>query len=142
MFKDPFAPKKRKRSLTAADKKRIAAKQNWKCKKCKRLLPARYHIDHIKEFSGGGSDRESNLQALCSNCHSEKTEQDRHKKKQAKIRSKEKEESGGLFGGSSLLGPAPKRKKSENPFGGSIFGEQPKKRGKKKKSNNPFDFGF
>ena len=123
MFKGPFAPKKRKRSLTAADKKRIAAKQNWKCKKCKRPLPVRFHIDHVKECSGGGSDRESNLQALCPNCHAEKTEHDRHRKKQAKIRSKEKEESDGLFGGPSLLGPAPKRRKSENPFGGGLFGK-------------------
>lgn len=142
MFRDLFAQKKRKRSLTAADKKRIAAKQNWKCKKCKRLLPARYHIDHIKEFSCGGSDKESNLQALCPTCHAEKTEQDRHRKKQAKIRRKEREESDGLFGGHSLFGSAPKRRKSENPFGGRIFDESPKKKRKKKKSDNPFDFGF
>lgn len=142
MFKDPFASKKRKRSLTAADKKRIAAKQNWKCKNCKHLLPVRHHIDHIKEFSGGGSDRESNLQALCPNCHAEKTEHDRHRKKQAKIRSKEKEESSGLFSGPSLFESTPKRKKSENPFGGSVFSELPKEKGKKKKSDNPFNFGF
>lgn len=142
MFRDPFAPPKRQRTLTAADKKRIAANQKWKCKKCKKPLPARYHIDHIKEFSGGGSDRASNLQALCPNCHAEKTEQDRYRKKQAKIRSKEKQESGGLLGGPSIFGPAPRKIKPDNTFGGSLFGETPKKRSKTKRSNNPFDLGL
>ncbi len=140
MFKDPFAPKKRKRTLTSADKRRIAAKQNYKCKKCKRLLSV-YHIDHIKEFSGGGSDRESNLQALCPNCHAEKTERDRHRKKQAKIRSKEREESRGFFGGFSLLGPAPKRRKSDSILENSILGTAPKKNIKKNKSKT-FNFGI
>jgi len=143
MFKNSLAPRKRKRVLTAADKKRIASKQNWKCKICNNLLPTRYHIDHIKEFSGGGSDRESNLQALCPNCHSEKTEQERHRKKQAKLKSKEKEQSFGLFGNNSSLFKAPtKRKTSDNIFGGNIFGESPKKKKKNKQSNNPFQFIF
>ena len=124
MFEDPFRPKKRKRTLTSADKKRIAAKQQWKCKKCKRLLPVRYHVDHIKEFSVGGSDRDSNLQALCPDCHAEKTEADRHRKKQVKIREKEREKSSGILGDMN------------------IFGEPSRKRGRKKKSDNPFDFGF
>jgi 5-methylcytosine-specific restriction enzyme A len=76
MFKNPFAPKKIRRILTAADKKRIAAKQDWKCRGCKRTLSARYHIDHIKEYSSGESNKPSNLQALCPNCHAEKSEHD------------------------------------------------------------------
>lgn len=75
---------KRKRTLTSADKKRIAAKQKWRCKICGHTLPVRYHIDHIKEFSKHGSDKESNLQALCGTCHDNKTEEDRHMNKKKK----------------------------------------------------------
>ncbi|PIO03388.1 hypothetical protein COT48_05090 [Candidatus Woesearchaeota archaeon CG08_land_8_20_14_0_20_47_9] len=52
-----------KRTLTAADRKRVAAKQGWRCRKCGKPLPVRYHVDHIREFSKGGSDREANLQS-------------------------------------------------------------------------------
>ena len=94
-IESPFSSTtKRKRTLTSADKKRIAAKQKWRCKICGKPLPIRYHIDHIKEFAGGGSDRESNLQALCPNCHAHKTEEDRHKKRQKKIREKERKPRG------------------------------------------------
>lgn len=141
MFDNMFGPKKRKRTLTAADKKRIAAKQGWKCRRCGKPLPARFHIDHIKEFSAGGSDRESNLQALCPNCHAEKTEEDRHKKKQRKIREKE-EESDSIFGGPNLFGSTPRKGKSNDLFGAdNLFGPPPKKR-KKKKQKSPFDLGF
>ena len=137
MFKDLFAPPKRKRTLTPADKKRIAAKQNWKCKKCKSPLTAGYRIDHIKEFASGGSDKPSNLQALCPNCHAEKTENDRHKKRMKKIRQKERKESGGIFGGSDLFGQPPKRRKSDDIFGmGDLLGE-PKS---KKKKKDEWDF--
>ena len=135
--KSLYTLKKRKRILTAADKKRIAANQNWKCKICRHILPVRYHIDHIKEFSQRGSDRDSNLQALCPNCHAEKTETDRHKKRQRKIRDSENENSGGLFNSPT------KRNKSQNTFGESSFRETLKKKNKKMKSNNnPFDFGL
>ena len=82
----------KKRKLTDADKKRIASKQKWKCNKCEKLLPTRYHIDHKKRFSGGGSDKESNLQALCGTCHDIKTEEERNIIRQDKIKQKEKEE--------------------------------------------------
>lgn len=151
LFGDPFKPEKRKRTLNAADKKRIAANQSWKCKKCRKTLPARFHIDHIKEFSNGGSDKESNLQALCPNCHAEKTENDRHRQKQLKIEDKETPESSDLYG-NFMFGEPPKKgrkKKSENPFdlgsnnlwgGGNVLGGSPKK-GRKKKTKNPFDLG-
>ena len=139
MFKDPFK-KKRERKLTSADKKRIAAKQGYKCKNCHETFGTVYHIDHIKPHSEGGSDLDSNLQALCPNCHAEKTEADRHKKKQAKIREKERSESGGPFGGSNLFGPMPKRRKSNDLVGGDFFGLS--KPARKRKSKNPFDIRF
>src|SRR3989344_2238120 len=91
LFHNPYN-EKRKRTLTPSDKKRIAAKQQWKCNWCGKVLPVRYHIDHKKEFSRRGSDKESNLQALCPNCHSDKTEEERNKKRQEKIREKERQE--------------------------------------------------
>ncbi len=116
-----FGPKKRKRKLTSADKKRIAAKQGWKCAKCKKLLPTRYHLDHIKPLSEGGSDKESNRQVLCPNCHSDKTEEERARRKAKKIREserKEKEPLGGLFG-------APRGRKPKSPFDISL-GSKPR----------------
>lgn len=130
-----LGPAKRKRMLGAADKKRIAAKQGWKCANCRRALPARFHVDHIKPFSEGGSDSDSNLQALCSNCHSDKTEEERYRKKQKKIREAGHKEKdilglGGMF-------KAPSRRKEPSLFGGGdMFGPSPKK-GRKKKG--PFD---
>lgn len=109
-----FPKKKRKRKLTSADKKRIAAKQGYKCKKCRVGFGVVYHIDHIKPHSEGGSDRESNLQALCPNCHAEKTEHDRHKKRQQKIRQKERaEKSDHILG----MGYIPKAKPLDLGFG-------------------------
>jgi hypothetical protein len=38
------------------------------------MLPAAYEVDHIVPVHLGGSDdSESNLHALCNNCHAEKT---------------------------------------------------------------------
>lgn len=68
---------KGKRTLTSADKKYVASLQEWKCAWCKQSLPARFEVDHIVQFADGGSDEVSNLQALCPNCHSDKTEHDR-----------------------------------------------------------------
>ena len=86
-----FPPQiKKKRLLTGSDKKRIAAKQKWKCKICKKSLPTRYHIDHINQFSRGGSDNEQNLQALCPNCHADKTEEERNLERQKKIKKTER----------------------------------------------------
>lgn len=41
------------------------------------LIGFRYEVDHIVQFAEGGTDDTSNLQALCPNCHSDKTEHDR-----------------------------------------------------------------
>jgi 5-methylcytosine-specific restriction protein A len=54
-------------------KKRIAAKQGWRCAVCKRLLDETYEIDHIKTLCRGGSNDLSNLQALCKRCHAWKS---------------------------------------------------------------------
>ena len=51
-------------------KKRVAAKQKWRCGVCKRLLDETFEIDHRTPlFRGGHPTHESNLQALCKRCH-------------------------------------------------------------------------
>ena len=55
-------------------KKRVAAKQKWRCAICKQLLDETFELDHIKPlFKGGHPTQESNLQALCKRCHMFKT---------------------------------------------------------------------
>ncbi len=51
-------------------KKRVAAKQGWRCAICKKLLDETFELDHIKPlFKGGHPTDESNLQALCKRDH-------------------------------------------------------------------------
>ena len=51
-------------------KKRVAAKQKWRCGVCKQLLDETFEIDHRTPlFRGGHPTQESNLQALCKRCH-------------------------------------------------------------------------
>lgn len=54
-------------------KKIVAHSQDWKCKICKAKLPANYETDHITPLFKGGNNELTNLQALCNNCHGEKS---------------------------------------------------------------------
>ena len=135
---------KRKRLLSSADKKRIAARQKYRCAKCHTTFGTVYHVDHITRFSDGGSDRDSNLQALCPNCHSEKTENERHRIKQKKITAHEKkQDNSSIFGGISPFGSTEnkKTKKVSSSFGmfdeSNIFGGAS---GKRKKPKDPYSF--
>lgn len=69
-------------------KLKIAAGQKYTCFYCKNILGAQFHIDHIIPLCLGGEDRINNLNALCPNCHSEKTVNDMQKyyDKQKEIR--------------------------------------------------------
>jgi len=62
-----------KRSVSETKKKFVAARQNWKCEKCQRQLPAWFEVDHKIRLEHGGSNHIDNLVALCSDCHGEKT---------------------------------------------------------------------
>jgi len=82
------------RKVTAAKKKQIAGKQRFCCSanvegyKCpldkKPFDESGYEIDHIIELCNGGSNEDTNLQALCIMCHRVKTSRMMMKSKQAK----------------------------------------------------------
>lgn len=94
------------RRLTRIQKENIAARQYFKCAQSVHNYncpiwareehkgsfgPEKYQIDHIIELWEGGTDDESNLQALCLSCHRVKT--DRNAKKRAKYKSDTKKNS-------------------------------------------------
>jgi hypothetical protein len=63
------------RSLSKTDKIRVAAEQQWKCARCEVVLPATFEVDHVEQWSLRKSDSRP-LQALCANCHREKSYDD------------------------------------------------------------------
>lgn len=65
------------RQVSPLLKKKVAANQEWKCGHCKNLFDASFEVDHIVPLFKGGSNNESNLVALCRNCHGRKTVEDR-----------------------------------------------------------------
>lgn len=67
---------KSSRKLKESDKKVIAASQMWKCKMCENILTSSYQIDHIVPYSISADDSYNNLQALCANCHSSKSQRE------------------------------------------------------------------
>ena len=62
-----------KRCVSGTKKKYVAAQQNWKCGKCGNQLNAWFEVDHKIELEDGGSNHVTNLEALCKECHGEKT---------------------------------------------------------------------
>ncbi len=65
------------------DKKRrvILKRDKYLCQECLRVgraVPAK-DVDHIKAKEHGGTDEESNLEALCRPCHQAKTARERMK---------------------------------------------------------------
>ena len=63
--------------LNETKKKVVASSQQWSCKRCNQLLDASYEIDHIIPLYKGGNNELTNLQALCRNCHGQKTIHDK-----------------------------------------------------------------
>lgn len=58
------------------ERRSVAARQEWRCALCGRLFSAHFEVDHVVSLAGGGADAMPNLQALCSDCHREKTVSD------------------------------------------------------------------
>ena len=65
-----------KRSVSETKKKFVAANQSWKCAKCMIKLPAWFEVDHKLSLHKGGDNHVNNLEALCRDCHGEKTARD------------------------------------------------------------------
>jgi 5-methylcytosine-specific restriction endonuclease McrA len=63
--------------LNETKKKVVASSQQWTCSTCKQILDASYEIDHIIPLYKGGNNDLNNLQALCRNCHGQKTINDK-----------------------------------------------------------------
>ena len=67
-----------KRSWGEAQKRRCAAKNEWKCGMCHCILPPTFEVDHIIPLHcGGADDIETNAMCCCPNCHREKTQKER-----------------------------------------------------------------
>lgn len=62
-----------KRKVNGHTKRIVAHSQDWKCKFCESKLPAKFETDHIVPLFQGGTNGLENLQALCNNCHGDKT---------------------------------------------------------------------
>ena len=62
-----------KRCVSETKKKYVASLQNWKCNKCQKQLSAWYEVDHKMRLERGGTNQLDNLEALCRECHGEKT---------------------------------------------------------------------
>jgi len=76
-----FAKKIPKRALSRSMRVEIAYRQNYACRRCKLFpIPPNFEVDHIIELQDGGQDIASNLQALCPQCHREKTRLNRLRK--------------------------------------------------------------
>jgi 5-methylcytosine-specific restriction endonuclease McrA len=80
----PIRPRtKSTRRVSETLKKIVAHNQRYTCLMCRRMLPPSYQVDHIvplyTDVYGTQSDylnSAQNLQALCPNCHSVKTQHD------------------------------------------------------------------
>ena len=80
MASSSSAPKKR--NVSEALKKTVAASQKWQCNICHELLESTFQVDHIRDLQFGGSNARDNLQALCVGCHAKKTQEAHLRKRQ------------------------------------------------------------
>lgn len=62
-----------KRSVSETKKKYVASQQSWSCNKCKQKLNHTFEVDHKIRLDQGGTNEVSNLEALCRECHGQKT---------------------------------------------------------------------
>jgi hypothetical protein len=58
-----------KRSVSGLLKKKVGANQSWKCNRCSQMLDETYEVNHIIPLEEGGSNADTNLEALCRRCH-------------------------------------------------------------------------
>ena len=66
-----------KRTWGPREAKIVAARQNWCCAHCQKLLPSTFELDHVVALHlGGSNDFETNSAALCNGCHAIKTQKE------------------------------------------------------------------
>lgn len=63
----------RRAKLPWPQEKQLIYDQDYKCNECRIKLPPTYHLDHKIPLHKGGPDVFGNIQALCPNCHADKT---------------------------------------------------------------------
>lgn len=78
----------KRKQFSAMVKRIIGARQKWRCCTCEELLPAGYHIDHRVPLHKGGTNADSNLQAICAACHNEKSYLEQYESYKARQRKK------------------------------------------------------
>jgi 5-methylcytosine-specific restriction protein A len=61
------------RRITGHEKRVVAARQRWECAVCHQILSATFEVDHVVPLHKGGADEIGNCQALCTECHRQKT---------------------------------------------------------------------
>jgi 5-methylcytosine-specific restriction protein A len=69
MIANTGGTKRVKRSVSGLMKKKVGAKQMWRCNRCSTTLDETYEVNHIIPLEEGGTNQESNLEALCRTCH-------------------------------------------------------------------------
>jgi 5-methylcytosine-specific restriction endonuclease McrA len=82
-----------RKSWTEAVKRRVAARQGYKCAICKMQLPAAWHADHKIPLHENGENSIENCQILCANCHADKTQLESirwHERQREKVTRKSK----------------------------------------------------
>lgn len=64
---------RKRRKINEKTRQEICTKQNRQCKTCEKSFDKYFHIDHIVAIRFGGTDCIENLQALCAECHNNKS---------------------------------------------------------------------
>ena len=65
--------KTKRKKINKVTRQKIADKQENACGECKVALSPYFELDHIIGLQFGGTDEESNLMALCRECHGKKS---------------------------------------------------------------------
>ena len=91
MEKGNYAPprevqvvREKRKKINKDVRQQIVEKQGNTCGECKLVLSAYFQIDHIIGLQFGGTDEESNLMALCCECHAIKSIAENQCRKQIK----------------------------------------------------------
>jgi hypothetical protein len=76
--------REKRKKINKDVRQQIVEKQGNTCGECKLVLSAYFQIDHIIGLQFGGTDEESNLMALCCECHAIKSIAENQCRKQIK----------------------------------------------------------